>query len=648
MPYGQAWRNQRKIYQAILSITAVRSLTPLQEAEATLTLYQLSQTPELYYDHIRRYSTAVILSSVFGIRGPEFDHRNITRLYHAQDQFTGILETGATPPVDIFPFLKRLPDFMSPWRRWARQIRAEQRQLYFELLQEVKSQRARGIYRNCFMSQLLDEKFAEKYELDEEHIAYIGGVLMEGGSDTTASTLLSFLLAMTKYPKVFQKAQEEVDLRGGTEIRVDIYRPKTEKKVPAIIMWGPYGKSGNGMLNLKSFPSRAGVPKAKLSGYECFEGLDPAEWVPRGYAVVNIDPPGINDSEGDFYWWGTQDGRDGRDAIEEIAQLPWCTGRVSLAGNSWLAMSQWFIAAERPPHLTCIAPLEGASDVVREDLFRGGIWSLGFMSTIQSTLRGRNNQEDVVATFAKSETSNEYWEDKRARLDKIEVPTYILGSYSTGLHTLGAVRAFEEIKHNQKWLTIHDTQEWYDLYSDQRIQDLDKFFSKYLKGDDNGWEQTAPITAPDHNDLDVYALIRKADKDGNLLMNNNIPLPALGVSTSSEVPPIKPLRYIGPQGMLRASRRDVCDALSTPYWKTLSNAKVEPVAPGTVLQLENYIWPTGIVFQPGEQLVLQISGHDMTLAELVPLIDSFRNENKGTHIVHLGGQFESYLDIHTL
>jgi cytochrome P450 len=211
MPYGQAWRNQRKIYQAILSITAVRSLTPLQEAEATLTLYQLSQTPELYYDHIRRYSTAVVLSSVFGIRGPEFDHRNITRLYHAQDQFTGILETGATPPVDIFPFLKRLPDFMSPWRRWARQIRAEQRQLYFELLQEVKSQRARGIYRNCFMSQLLDEKFAEKYELDEEHIAYIGGVLMEGGSDTTASTLLSFLLAMTKYPKVFQKAQEEVD-----------------------------------------------------------------------------------------------------------------------------------------------------------------------------------------------------------------------------------------------------------------------------------------------------------------------------------------------------------------------------------------------------------------------------------------------------
>ena len=56
-----------------------------------------------------------------------------------------------------------------------------------------------------------------------------------------------------------------------------------------------------------------------------------------------------------------------------------------------------------------------------------------------------------MATFTESDTTNEYWEKKRAKLDKIQVPTYILGSYSTGLHTLGAIRAFEEIKHNQKW-----------------------------------------------------------------------------------------------------------------------------------------------------------------------------------------------------
>lgn len=39
---------------------------------------------------------------------------------------------------------------------------------------------------------------------------------MEAGSDTTASTLLSFLLAILKYPEALKKAQEEVDKICGT------------------------------------------------------------------------------------------------------------------------------------------------------------------------------------------------------------------------------------------------------------------------------------------------------------------------------------------------------------------------------------------------------------------------------------------------
>jgi cytochrome P450 len=39
---------------------------------------------------------------------------------------------------------------------------------------------------------------------------------MEAGSDTTASTLLSFLLAMIKYPVEFKKAQRDVDRVCGS------------------------------------------------------------------------------------------------------------------------------------------------------------------------------------------------------------------------------------------------------------------------------------------------------------------------------------------------------------------------------------------------------------------------------------------------
>jgi predicted acyl esterase len=44
-----------------------------------------------------------------------------------------------------------------------------------------------------------------------------------------------------------------------------------------------------------------------------------------------------------------------------------------------------------------------------------------------------------------------YWDDKRADFSKIKVASYILGSYSTNLHTFGAFRACNEIPHEQRW-----------------------------------------------------------------------------------------------------------------------------------------------------------------------------------------------------
>ena len=118
--------------------------------------------------------------------------------------------------------------------------------------------------------------------------------------------------------------------------------------------------------------------------------LDPAEWVPKQYAIVNVDARGIGDSEGDMRWWSTAEGRDGHDAVEEISQLPWCTGKVSLAGNSWLAIAQWYIAAEHPRHLTCIAPMEGVSDPFREHMCRGGIPNTRFAGPLAKTFIGKH------------------------------------------------------------------------------------------------------------------------------------------------------------------------------------------------------------------------------------------------------------------
>lgn len=45
---------------------------------------------------------------------------------------------------------------------------------------------------------------------------------------------------------VILERDQPLTLRDGIRIRVDIFRPKTDEKVPAILMWSPYGKTDTG------------------------------------------------------------------------------------------------------------------------------------------------------------------------------------------------------------------------------------------------------------------------------------------------------------------------------------------------------------------------------------------------------------------
>ena len=86
---------------------------------------------------------------------------------------------------------------------------------------------------------------------------------------------------------------------------------------------------------------------------------------------------------------------------------------------------------------------------------------------------------------------NSLWADKIVRFDRITVPAYVVASYSNTLHTAGTFRAWRRIASKEKWLRIHNTLEWPDYYS--HVDDLRRFFDHYLKGEDNGWDQTPRV-----------------------------------------------------------------------------------------------------------------------------------------------------------
>jgi putative CocE/NonD family hydrolase len=179
-----------------------------------------------------------------------------------------------------------------------------------------------------------------------------------------------------------------------------------------VLSWSFYGKKYSALDMLPMCVWKFCVPSSDLSGLEKFEGLDPEAWRPRGYAIVSVDTRGAGHSDGRICVMGSQDAEDGYDAVEALAQMDRCNGSVGMAGNSALAISQWFIAAQQPPSLKAIAPWEGSGDLFREQFCRGGWFSMSNFDLIaKAIVRGPETSglEDFEEMYRRSPVSNRFW-----------------------------------------------------------------------------------------------------------------------------------------------------------------------------------------------------------------------------------------------
>ncbi|THG35829.1 CocE/NonD family hydrolase [Glaciibacter flavus] len=283
-------------------------------------------------------------------------------------------------------------------------------------------------------------------------------------------------------------------LRDGVTIHIDVFRPATTDEVPVIMAYSPYGKAQGTSMSVMGVFGLVGVPNSAVSGLEKFEAADPAYWVAQGYAIANPDIRGVVDSDGDSVLWDRQDGRDAYDIIEWLAEQEWSNGKVAMSGTSYLAVAQWFAASEQPPHLIAINPWEGVSDVYRDLVMRGGMPDTGFARQLQEgSFFGKGQKEDILAEVDAYPLINELWENKIPAFEKITVPAYVVASYSNTLHTAGTFRAWRRMASEQKWLRIHNSQEWPDYYDEANVEDLRRFFDHFVKGEDNGWETTPRV-----------------------------------------------------------------------------------------------------------------------------------------------------------
>ncbi|KAJ3340073.1 hypothetical protein HDU93_007415 [Gonapodya sp. JEL0774] len=547
-----------------------------------------------------------------------------------------------------------------------------------------------------------------------------------------------------------------VKMRDDVSLMVDILRPagRADNKFPAIIMWTPYGKTFRGKFSLNVVPYRAGVRPAALSGLEVFEGLDPAEWCPRGYAIVHVDCRGSYDSGGNLTNTpGGQTITDGYDVVEWIAAQEWCNGKVGMSGNSQLAMSQYWVAESQPPHLAAIAPWEGLADEYRQNVYRGGIPNFQFAHFVFSNTQcTRTKVEDSLASFVMPGQDGffrNYALTKAAKPSKIVVPIYATAAMGSTAHLLGSITAWKNAASIHKWLRFHGGQEWHDLHQRQNVEDLAGFFDHFLKGIDNKWpDRTPPVryqvhphggdpvqiyqvasdfpppdvrewslsltrdgvlskspldveswveydsannssvaswtyihsaqasttlefvglprvcvhaAAESHTDFDLCFTVRKLSREGKPLDLFTYPLQDMQRAaiemgqtppTSYESLPKSSLfRYVGPNGLIRASRRKVRPPASreeieinfpgVPFHPHDENT---PVKPGEIVEIVTGLWPMAMSVSPGEGLRLDITPVNSNYSDIpVPIRIPQYNANKGKQLIYFGGKYKSQI-----
>ncbi|MEE6137483.1 CocE/NonD family hydrolase [Mycobacterium sp. 050128] len=304
----------------------------------------------------------------------------------------------------------------------------------------------------------------------------------------------------------------EVPTRDGTVLRINVHRSGGEAR-PVILSIHPYGKDnlprrrfGRWTFSVQYRVLRQPRP-VTFSALTGWEAPDPAWWVPHGFVVVNADSRGCGHSDGTGKLLSRQEAEDTYDLVQWLAGQPWCDGRVVMLGVSYLAISQYAVAALRPPALRAICPWEGFTDAYRDLMFPGGVRELGFIKMWSRNLRRDTRQAyDMEQMQDDHPLRDDTWRAVVPDLSAIEVPMLVCGSFSdNNLHSRGSIRAFTRGGSAHARLYTHRGGKWATFYSEAaRAEQLD-FFRDVL----DGAVGTRSVRLEVHEDRDTVAAVRE-------------------------------------------------------------------------------------------------------------------------------------------
>jgi putative CocE/NonD family hydrolase len=165
---------------------------------------------------------------------------------------------------------------------------------------------------------------------------------------------------MSEMVDVVLRRGVRVPMRDGVELVADLYLPADDATPrPALLQRTPYDRTDSEMTVVA-------------------QGIEPAEAVARGFAVVVQDVRGRYASAGEFAPF-EQEGDDGEDTLAWIAAQPWSDGRVVMYGGSYVGATQLLAAVRAPAALRGVMPTMTGDDYHDGWTYRGGALAHGML-----------------------------------------------------------------------------------------------------------------------------------------------------------------------------------------------------------------------------------------------------------------------------
>jgi len=227
-----------------------------------------------------------------------------------------------------------------------------------------------------------------------------------------------------------------IALPDGTRLAATLWRPRTDRPVPAVLEFLPYRRRDGTV-----FRDRQMAPY--LAGH--------------GIAYARVDIRGSGDSEGvldDEYT--VQEQEDACAVIAWLAAQPWCSGKVGMTGISWGGFNALQVAARRPPALKAVIALCCADDRFGIDVhYMGGayltedpLWSAFILALLamppdpqvvgerwQAMWRQRLEALGCWSTrWLEHQSRDDYWKQGSVCEDfaRIDIPVYAVGGWDDG------------------------------------------------------------------------------------------------------------------------------------------------------------------------------------------------------------------------